>query len=78
VGILYLCGNITLYLYGYTVLYCICVRILCYGDISYLYCICVRILYLCRYIVLVCVECNCVGILYLGRYILFYGFIVFV
>jgi hypothetical protein len=59
-------------------LYCICVRILCCGDILYLYCICVRILYLCRYIVFVWVDCNCVGILYLGRYIVFYGYVVFV
>jgi hypothetical protein len=59
-------------------LYCICVRILCCGNILYLYCICVRILYLCRYILFVWVDCNCVGILYLGRYIIFYGYIVFV
>jgi hypothetical protein len=45
--------------------------LLCCGDILYLYCICVRILYLCRYIVFVCVDCNIVGILYLGRYIVF-------
>jgi hypothetical protein len=78
-----LCANITLYLYGYRVLYCIVLYLCTYIVFVWVHCVCVGILHcvgivLCGYIVFVWVDCICVGILFLGRYIVFYVYIVFV